>query len=151
MNWSQLLPLLGIGSILAAIIGIIGAIIGAYMQNRFQYKKQINEYEHDLKKKRYLAINILLLTKLNIKHRFEDLKRHRPYIQTEDQLDKEIEMEYYNAFLFASDEVLWYFGIFVADQSRESYHSMALAMRKDLWTKNSKVTSEMHFFKDDIN
>jgi hypothetical protein len=146
----EILPLLGIGSILAAIIGIVGAVVGAYMQNRFQYRKQINEYEHDLKKKRYLAINILLLTKLNMKHRFEDLKRHRPHIQTENQLDKEIEMEYYNAFLFASDKVLWHFGIFVSDRSHESYHKMALAMREDLWGKTTTVTSEMHFF-DDID
>jgi hypothetical protein len=147
MDWNHLLPILGIGGIIAALIGILGAVVGAYVQSKFQYRKQLNEYEHDLKKQRYLAINILLLTKLDIKNRFESLKRKRPDITTEEELDKEIEMEYMNAFIFASDEVLWHFGLFVSDTSRKNYSYTTEAMRKDLWGKNEVLTTQMHFFK----
>jgi hypothetical protein len=43
----------------------LGGLIGAFFQSRFEHRKHLNEQEHELKRKRYLNILVLMLTKLD--------------------------------------------------------------------------------------
>lgn len=137
MNWLELLSLLGLG-------GIIGGVIGSFFQSKFQHEKQLKEWEHELKKKRYLCINILLLTKIGIDKDLSFLKSNRPDITTQADLDKEIEMEFYNSFLFASADVIQALRMFRAQPSHTTYSAAAVAMRRDLWNKDISLTPIIH-------
>lgn len=132
MDWLQILPVLGLGS-------LIGGVIGAFFQSKFQHQKQLKEWEHEVKRKRYFALNVLLITKIDVPSRIASLSNIRPDINTEEQMDKEIEVELLNAILFASDNVLKEIKDFIAKPSTLSYHNVAMAMRRDLWKKQTSV------------
>jgi hypothetical protein len=51
---------------------------------------------------------------------------------TED-LDRELEMEYHNAMLYASDDVLQGFKNFLDNKNMANYEVVARAMRRDLY------------------
>ena len=90
---------------LIAALGI-GSILGAFFQSRFEQQKQVKQQEHELKQRRYGAILILLLTKLNPKTGLTKTRAIRPDLQTVSDVANEIETEFLNSFLFASDEVI---------------------------------------------
>ncbi|MEW5987795.1 MAG: hypothetical protein AB1791_14265 [Chloroflexota bacterium] len=90
---------------LLTLIGISG-ILGAFFQSRFERQKQVREQEHELKRRRYSCILILMLTKLDPKAGALHLREIRPDLQDLTALDKEIEMELLNGVLFASDAVI---------------------------------------------
>lgn len=130
MDWLQLLPLFGIGTIL-------GGVVGGYFQSQFQHRTRVKEWEHELKKKRYLCINLLIITKLNIDKALPSLQLSRPEIQTEEDLDREILMEYNNSTLFASNRVIWAFKAFLANPNHNTYTILTIGMRRDLWGERS--------------
>lgn len=126
MDLLQILPILGIGSVL-------GGLAGAFFQSRFQHQKQLKEWEHELKKKRYLSMNIFFLTKIDVEKGLPFLKNIRPDILTEVQLDKEIEVEFFNSLLFSSEKVINACTQFIKEPSYVEYCNVVFAMRKDLW------------------
>lgn len=126
MNLIQLLAALGIG-------GILGGFTGAYFQSKFQHQAKIKEWEHELKKKRYLCINILLLAKIDTSKDLKLLSNNRPDITSEAELDKEIQAEFLNSMMFANNEVVNKFAKFISDPDHVNYTSIVEAMRKDLW------------------
>lgn len=137
MNWTELLPLLGIG-------GILGGIVGAYFQYKFQHRTQLKQYEYEVKQKRYFAINLFMLTKIDIQNGLIFLKNIRPDITTEEKLDKEIEMETLNTYLFASNDVINALMQFRKNPTYKEYYKTANAMRKDLWGKKIKFNREIN-------
>jgi hypothetical protein len=136
MTWIELLPLLGIG-------GIIGGIVGAYFQFKFQHQTQLKEFEYKEKRKRYFCINMLLLTKLD-KNGLAKIKKHRPEMTTIEKLDDEIETELLNSYLFASNDVIKALIKFKNDASYDNYYQATNAMRKDLWGKKMIFEKELH-------
>ena len=50
-----------------------------------------------------------------------------------EDLHREVELEYHNAMLFASDKVLKHFATFLGDKSMANYEVVARAMREDLY------------------
>lgn len=67
------------------------------------------------------------------KYELEQLKRHRPDIQNFKNLDRELEMEYHNAMLFASDQVLSSLRVFIDNKTPDNWVVVAQNMRKDLY------------------
>jgi len=66
-------------------------------------------------------------------YELNQLKRHRPDMNGIDDLDKELELEYHNAMLFASDKVLRRLAALLQDKSLTNYEAVAKAMREDLF------------------
>ena len=117
----------------------IGGILGAYFQSRFERQKQVQEQEHELKRRRYGCILILMLTKLDPKTGLPHTREIRPDLNDLADVEKEIEIELLNGVLFASDGVILSMAEFVRNPSYPSYIKTAVAMRKDLWGKKTSV------------
>jgi hypothetical protein len=123
-NIALILSSLGIG-------GLLGGFIQSFL-NKQQYKfSKIFEF----KEARYKAIAILLWVAMNPNdYELKQLARHRPDIENTEGLNYELKMEYHNAMLFASDEVLSSLDMFLNHKNTENWKLVARAMRKDLYT-----------------
>lgn len=128
-------------STIAALITALGAgsVIGAFVQSRLDRQKHLNEQEHELKRKRYLCILILMLSKLEPATGIAQLTLRRPDLKNLDDLDAELRMELFNAVLFASDDVMTAMAEFVAAGGYPAYIRTAAAMRRDLWNKKTAI------------
>jgi hypothetical protein len=60
-------------------------------------------------------------------------KIHRPEMSSTEDLDRELELEYHNAMLYSSDDVMRSFAAFLKDKSMAKYEAVARAMRRDLY------------------
>ena len=121
----------------------IGSILGAFFQSRFEHQKQIREQEHELKHRRYGAILILMLTKLDPKTGLPHTRAFRPDLKDLSDVDKEIETELLNGVLFASDGVIRAMAEFIRNPGYLAYIRTAVAMRKDLWGRKTSVDEQV--------
>jgi hypothetical protein len=117
----------------------VGGFIGAFFQSRFEQQKQLNEQERELKIKRYKAILILMLARLEPETALPKLKLEREDIDNLDDLDREIGTELFFAMLFASDEVIAAIAGFVGDAGIPTYRHAVAAMRRDLWGRKTSI------------
>lgn len=124
-----------IANITSILAGLgVGGLLGVYAKalldkGQFRFTKAF-EY----KEIRYKALAILMLTAVSqSKYDLTQLMRRRPDICGPDDLDRELELEYHNAMIFASDKVLRSFSTFLQDKSMPNYEAVARAMRKDLY------------------
>jgi hypothetical protein len=129
---------------LAAVASLItafgaGSALTAFIQARLERRKHLNEQEHDLKRRRYLCILILMLSKLEPKTGVPHLTLHRPDLQGLDDLDAEIRLELFNAMLFGSDEVIAAMADFITSPAYPAYIRTVAAMRRDLWNKKTSI------------
>jgi hypothetical protein len=122
-NIALLLSGLGVG-------GLLGVFAKSILDKRqFKFSKVF-----DYKEIRYKAITILMLTAVHpSEYELAQLKRRRPDMKGVDHLDRELELEYHNAMLYASDQVLQSFKAFLNDKSITNYEAVARAMRRDLY------------------
>jgi hypothetical protein len=75
-----------------------------------------------------------MLTAVNpSKYELAQLQRRRPDMNGVEDLYRELELEYHNAMLFASDKVLKHFAAFLQDKTMANYEAVARAMREDLY------------------
>jgi len=75
-----------------------------------------------------------MLTAVNkSEYHLAQLTRYRPDMRGPEDLDRELELEYHNAMIFASDKVLRRFSAFLQDKSMPNYEAVARAMREDLY------------------
>ena len=125
------------------ILGLLGfgGIAGAYFQSKFEYLRQKNEDIHELKRKRYDAIIIKMLTLIDKPKGLEKLKLFRPDLKSYDDLRDEIKVELLNSILFSSDSVILSIGEFIQNPTWETYMDVVVQMRKDLWGKRTKIKS----------
>jgi hypothetical protein len=63
----------------------------------------------------------------------ENLKKHRPDIQSHRDLEDELRSEHINSFLYASDAFIQSLQGFIATPNDLNLRNTALAIRKDLW------------------
>jgi len=129
---------------LSALVSLItalgaGSVVGALIQSRLERQKHLNEQEHDLKRRRYLCILILMLSKLEPRTGVPHLALHRPDLQGLDDLDAEIRLELFNAMLFGSDDVIAAMADFVVSAGYPAYIRTVTAMRRDLWNKKTAI------------
>jgi len=114
---------LGIGSLL-------GVFAKAFLDKQQHKFSKIFEY----KEVRYKAIMILMWVALNpSKYEFQMLSKHRPDIKSIEDLDSELNLEYHNAMLFASDAALNALNIFIKQKNIENWKITIRAMKKDLY------------------
>ncbi len=127
---------------LLAAIGI-GGILGAYFQSRFQHKKELEKDLHELKRKRYGAILIQMLTVLDPERGMEKIKEFRPDLKNMDDVKAELKTEMLNAVLFANDEVMKAMSEFSKNPTYENYLKSVVGMRRELWGRKTKVGEDI--------
>jgi hypothetical protein len=124
-----------LSDIVSVLSGLgVGGLLGVFAKS-FLDKRQLKFTKvFDYKETRYKALSILMLTAVNPSgYELTQLKRHRPDMNGVEDLDRELELEYHNAMLFASDKVLKHFAIFLQDKSMPNFEAVARAMRADLY------------------
>jgi hypothetical protein len=112
----------------------VGGLLGVFAKS-FLDKRQLKFSKvFDYKETRYKAITILMLTAVNpSKYELAQLKLRRPDMNGVEELSKELELEYQNAMLYASNWVLKNFEAFLTEKSLKNYRAVAQPMRKDLY------------------
>jgi hypothetical protein len=130
-------------TIISFLTGALGGLIGAYFQARFQRRTQVSQHQHELKQKRYLSILILMLTKLIPNAQMSKTQALRPDLKGVEDIDRELETEVLNGFIFASDSVLKALLEFIGEPDYQSFLKATNAMRDDLWGGKSKFGNEM--------
>jgi hypothetical protein len=112
----------------------VGSLLGIFAKSILDKRQLMFTKGFEFKEVRYKAITILMLAAVNpTKYDQLQLRMRRPEIADLDDLDRELELEYYNAMLFASDDVLRSFEIFLKEKSKANYEAVARAMRRDLY------------------
>jgi len=110
--------------------GFLGVFVKSFLDKQYHKFSKVFEY----KEVRYKAIMILMWVAMNpSKYEFEELIRHRPNLKSIEELNKELNLEYHNAMLFASDEVLNSLSIFLKQRNLENWKLTTRAMKKDLY------------------
>ncbi|GBF22925.1 hypothetical protein tpqmel_0329 [Candidatus Gastranaerophilus sp. (ex Termes propinquus)] len=84
---------------------------------------------------------------LNFDKSLKKLKTHRHDINSKEDLIDELNVEWKNMFVFASDEVILNVRNFLTKPSDETFFKASLAIRKDLW--GLKAGRKLKVFIDD--
>jgi hypothetical protein len=127
--------------ILTAIIASLslGGLLSVLLQNILQNRTKVFEQGFSFKETRYKAIMILMWADVNPQSELKHLKVYRDDIPNQEALIRELKLELYNAVLYAGDEVLKALAIFIKDPHHQNYSRVALAMRRDLYGKKTKI------------
>lgn len=130
MSLEFILPIL-------SVIGI-GGVLGAFFTYFWQKRKEIQLKENELKEKRYLCTLLLMYAYINPEE-LKSLKRIRPEIQNLEDLKRELQTEWVNSWIFAGDDTIKSFKKFLESPNENNFAETVLSMRKELWTKKSKL------------
>jgi hypothetical protein len=91
----------------------LGGLLGAFAKAVLDKQQLKFTKVFEFKEARYKAIVIMMWAALNLDGRqMQKLKAVRPDIASPEALDGELELEYYNAMLYASDDVLKHLALF---------------------------------------
>jgi hypothetical protein len=126
---------------LVSAVGV-GGVFGAYFQSRFQHQRELKSDIHELKRQRYGAILIQMLTILDPEHGLSKSQKFRPDLKNIEDFKEEVKIEILNGVLFASDEVIKAMAEFIRDPNHSSYIKTVVSMRKDLWGKRTKISED---------
>ena len=128
---------------MVAAIGLlgIGGLLGHYFQILWQRRSSELSKKQEFKEVRYKCIIILMYASLDFdKNKLELEKVGRNFRSLNDVLE-ELQMEWYNMILFASDDALKAMHSFIQSPTRSQFKSAALAMRADLW--GGKISTDL--------
>ncbi len=117
----------------------LGGLLSIFLQSILQNRSRIFEQQLSFKEKRYKAIIVLMYANLNPKSELKHLKIYREDISDHEALIRELKLELYDGMLYAGDEVLKSLRVFIEEPNHQNYSSVALAMRRDLYGKKTKI------------
>ena len=127
-----------------AVLGVlgVGSLVATSLTYILEKRKQVRLSELELKETRYKIIIAKMGVHLNPDYlkqiHFEPKRRDL----NPKEIRKELEMEWYNSWLFASDEVVKTLKEFILKPNYTNYGKTVLAMRKDLWNKKTSLRAE---------
>ncbi|MDD5182371.1 MAG: hypothetical protein PHC66_04360 [Candidatus Nanoarchaeia archaeon] len=123
-----------------SVLGVIGTggIIATLFTYILEKKKIVQLKENELKERRYLCILLLMYAYVN-PNELKTLKRFRPEIQNKDDLKRELQTEWVNSWVFAGDNTIKAFKIFLESPTENNFAGTVLSMRKELWNKKTKL------------
>ena len=127
----------------ANVLGLLGlgGLLGTYFRILWERQNIALLQKQEFKETRYKCIIILLLSYLDFEKNKPMLHQHgRQYIKTIEDLKEELQLEWNNMILFASDKVLSTMNEFIKEPTQSNFRKVALAMRKDLWS--GKISSK---------
>jgi len=129
----------------------IGGLLGNFFRILWERKNSALLQKQEFKETRYKCIIMLMLGALDFEKSKAVLNQHGRNFRTLDDLLDELEAEWHNMILFASDDVLVGTHGFISNPTHETYRKASLAMRKDLWGgKLSKSIQSLTFEKQRI-
>lgn len=133
--------MVGYEETIAALGVVISVLVAASLTYFFDKRKQIRFSEQEEKEKRYKAMVLhmkVLLKPDDLKY----MKLQRPDLKNMEDVKNEIETEWYNSLLFASDNVIKALKEFILKPNNITYAKTVIAMRKDLWNKKTDLKAE---------
>jgi len=123
-------------------IGLIG--LGGLLKGVLDFfiadRRRKSETKHQFKETRYKAIILLCYTYVNFEREGTTLIVQRPDINSKERLYNELNAEWINITLYASDKVLLSMKKFLESNNESEFNEMILAMRKDLYGIKTKIT-----------
>ena len=124
-----------------SVVGLIG--IGGLLKSILDFfidsRKRKSDTKHEFKQTRYKAIILQCYSLIYYDKEKSRLIIHRPDLKTKDDLYDEIYTEWINMTLYASDIVINSMKAFLEKPSQETFNSMILSMRKDLYSIRTKL------------
>jgi hypothetical protein len=123
---AKIIGLLGTG-------GIFGGVFTLYLRILWERNSSALTKKQEFKEARYKCVIILMYDSLDFKRHRHQLERHRPDLKSLGDVLTELQTEWHNMILFASDDVLKAMHSFIQSPSVSYYKKTVLAMRKDLW------------------
>lgn len=129
--------------IVISVLGFVASagIISACLTYVFDKRQKIAFREQEYKEMRYKAI-VLQMKCLLIPSDLKYLQLHRPDLKNMDDVKNEVETEWYNCLLFASDDVIQSLKEFIKNPNNLTYAKTVFAMRKDCWNKKTSLRPE---------
>ncbi|MCW3106311.1 MAG: hypothetical protein JWQ09_817 [Segetibacter sp.] len=127
----QIIPALG-------LIGL-GGLIKTTVDYFIGQRKVKADARHLFKEKRYKAILLLGFAYVNYETEKITLIINRPDITTHNELRNELEAEYINMLLYASDTVVIKMKVFLRELTKSAFDELILSMRKDLYGIKTKL------------
>lgn len=129
--------------IVISVLSIVGtaSIITACLTYVFDKRKKIAFREQEYKEMRYKAMVLhmkCLLKPTDLKY----MQLQRPDIASMEDVKNEVETEWYNSLLFASDDVIKSLKEFILKPNNLTYAKTVFAMRKDCWNKKTNLKAE---------
>ncbi len=134
MSIEQIIAALG----LIGIGGIIQSLISYFINSR----KVKDDSKQATKEKRYKAIILLSYAFVNYEKEKTKLIINRPNIQSKEELFNELNAEWVNMSLYASDGVILKMKNLLESNSTEDYNILILEMRKDLYSVKTKLGAD---------
>lgn len=134
MNAEQVLAVLGLIGIGGIIQALVSYIIGS--------RKKKSDAKQELKETRYKAILLLCYAFVNYEREKTTLVINRPNITSKDELLNELNVEWVNMSLYASDNVILKMKQLLEKQTHDCYNALIVEMRRDLYSVKSKLTTE---------
>lgn len=135
MSIEQILAILGA----IGISGVIPAIVAYIISSR----KKKADAKQELKEKRYKAILLLCYAFVNYEREQTRIIIKRPNITSKKELLNELEAEWVNMSLYASDNVIKMMKEFLKIKNLAAFNSLIITMRKDLYGLKSKLSPEI--------
>lgn len=122
-------------------IGLIG--IGGLLKSSFDYFISIQKMKIDskntFKETRYKSIILLCYALVNFEKQNTSLTINRPDLTSKITLENELQVEFINMSLFASDKVILSMKYFLEIQNNKTLNNLAITMRKDLYGIKTKL------------
>ncbi len=124
----------------------VGSVLGTWLRIIWERRNSALLQKQEFKETRFKCVIMLMYTALDFEKRAPGLVQFgRNFGSRADVID-ELQAEWHNAILFASEEALTTIHAFIRQPSVASFKKAALAMRKDLWGgKASKVLADLEF------
>lgn len=116
------IALVGLGSILKGIFDFLAST-----------RKAKQDAKQSTKETRYKAIILMCYAFVNYEREGTTLTINRPDISSLDRLSNEIQAEFINMSLYASDKVIISMKKFIEQKNTNSLNELAVSMRKDLY------------------
>ena len=111
----------------------IGGLLGTYVRILLERRTSALSQKQEFKDTRYKCIIMLMYVSLDFEQRGRGLEKFGRNFRSRDEVLAELQTEWHNMILFASDDALKTVHSFIQLPSPSSFKSAALAMRKDLW------------------
>ena len=112
----------------------VGGLLGAFAKSVLDKQQLKFSKVFEFKEARYKAIMILMWVAMHPdSNEFTMLKQYRPLIVSTKELDRELDLEYHNAMLYASDRVLEGLAAFIKSRDLEAWKVVTRAMKRDLY------------------
>ncbi|MHC5061665.1 MAG: hypothetical protein ACYTFK_11355 [Planctomycetota bacterium] len=130
-----------------SVVGIlgIGSLFGAWLTHVLGKKAELDRASRDIRENKYCS-SLVWMRCFIAPERIKHFNIEEPYIKeisTPEDVKKysreKLEEFYYNSLLYAPDSVNIAFKNFIDCPSENLFIELAIAMRKDLWGKDSNL------------